>query len=67
MKLTEKSYVEKKVQNDTLVKAIDLTAKLLKGEDVDEDSIPKLHSREELLNIYNAFKKAILLLENIIV
>jgi len=58
---------EKTVKDDSMLKAIDLTIKLLKGEEIDEKKIPKLHSREELLGIYQAFKKAILLLQNIIV
>ena len=58
---------EEILNNDTMVKAIDLTIKLLNGEEIEESEIPKLHSREGLLNIYNAFKKSILLIENIIV
>lgn len=58
---------EETIKKDTMMRAIDLTMKLLEGNDIDENQIPKLHSREELLQLYQAFKKAILLLENIIV
>ena len=51
------------MKNDTMVRAIDMAIKLISGENnVDESKIPKLHSREQLLNIYQAFKKTILLL-----
>ena len=52
---------------DTLLEAIDLSIKQINGEEVDEKIFPKLNSREELLDIYQAFKKTILLLENIFV
>ena len=55
------------LEDDTMVIAIDLTIKQIKGEDIDKSTFPKLNSREELLNIYQAFKKTILLLENIFV
>ena len=53
------------IENDTMVKAIDMTIKQISGEEIDKSKFPKLNSRDELLNIYQAFKKAILLLENI--
>lgn len=58
-----------KVNNmqDTMLKSIDMTIKQISGEEIDESKLPKLNSREELLNIYQAFKKTILLLENIFV
>ncbi len=52
---------------DNLLEAIDMSIRLINGEKVDETQIPKVNSREELLNIYQAFKKAILLVENIFV
>ena len=54
---------------DSMLLALDLAIKQIKGEDVDEEEFNKLklHSREELLEIYQAFKKVILLLEDIIV
>ncbi len=52
---------------DSLLDAIDMSIKLINGEEVDETKIPKVKTREELLNIYQAFKKAILLVENIFV
>ena len=52
---------------DTMLKAIDMAIKQIKGEEIDESKFPKLNSRDELLNIYQAFKKTILLLENIFV
>lgn len=58
---------ERLLKGDSMLKAIDLSIKLLEGKEIDENEFPKLHSREELLKIYQAFKKAILLLENIIV
>ena len=52
-----------------MLKALDMAIKQVNGEEIKEEEFEKLklHSREELLNIYQAFKKAILLLENIIV
>jgi len=52
---------------DTMLAALDITIKQIKEEDLDEEKMPKLNSREDLLNIYQAFKKTILLLENIFV
>ena len=54
---------------DTMLTALDLAMKQINGEEIPEEEFKKLklHSRDELLNIYQAFKKAILLLENIIV
>ena len=52
---------------DTMLKAIDMTIKQISGEEIDESKLPKLNTREDLLNIYQAFKKTILLLENIFV
>ena len=52
---------------DTMLTAIDMALKQIKGEEIDESKFPKLNSREDLLNIYQAFKKSILLLENIFV
>ena len=50
-----------------MLEAIDLSIKKIKGEEVEETDIPKLHTREELFEIYQVFKKTILLLENIFV
>ena len=50
-----------------MLNAIDMAIKQINGEEIDENEFPKLNSREELLNIYHAFKKSILLLENIFV
>jgi len=49
--------------------ALDLAIRQIKGEKINEEDFKKLklHSREELLNIYQAFKKAILLIENILI
>ena len=44
---------------DTMLKAIDMAIKQIKGEEIDESKFPKLNSRDELLNIYQAFKKTI--------
>ncbi len=52
---------------DTMLRAIDMSIRQIKGEEIDEEKMPKLNSREELLGIYDAFKKTILLLENIFV
>ena len=53
--------------NDTMLKAIDMAIKQVNGEEIDESKFPKLNSREDLFRIYDAFKKTILLLENIFV
>jgi hypothetical protein len=55
------------MKNDTMLKAIDMAIMQISGEDIDESKYPKLNTREEVLNIYQAFKKTILLLENIFV
>ena len=52
---------------DTMLEAIDMSIKQIKAEELDENVMPKLNSREETLEIYQAFKKTILLLENIFV
>ena len=55
---------------DAMLLALDLAIKQIKGEEiVEEEEFEKLklHSREDLLEIYQAFKKVVLLLENIIV
>ena len=52
---------------DTMLSAIDMAISQIKGEEIDETKFPKLNTREDLLNIYQAFKKTILLLENIFV
>lgn len=66
--MSEKNNIDKKY-NDTMLKALDLAMRQINGENIDEQEFKKLklHNRDELLNIYNAFKKTILLLENIIV
>lgn len=50
-----------------MLEALDLMIKQIKGEEIDEEKMPKINSREEILDIYQAFKKTILLLENIFV
>lgn len=52
---------------DTMLETLDLTIKQIKGEVIEEEKMPKINSREEILEIYQAFKKTILLLENIFV
>ena len=52
---------------DTMLEALDITIKQIKDEELDEEKMPKLNTREEILDIYQAFKKTILLLENIFV
>jgi len=52
-----------------MLAALDMAMKEVNGEEIPEEDFDKLrlHSREELLEIYQAFKKAVLLIENIIV
>ncbi|MGQ4873836.1 MAG: hypothetical protein ACP6IY_07175 [Promethearchaeia archaeon] len=55
--------------HDVMLYALDLAIRQINGEIINEKEFEKLrlYSREELLNIYQAFKKAILLLEDIII
>ena len=50
---------------DTIEKSIDMVIDLINGKDIDESKIPKLNTRDELLEIFNAFKKTVFLIENI--
>lgn len=50
---------------DAIEKSIDMIIDLINEKDVDESEIPKLNSRQELLDIYDAFKKSLFLIENI--
>ena len=50
---------------DTIEKSIDMIIDLIKGKTVDETQIPKLNSRQDLLDIYIAFKKTVFLIGNI--
>ncbi|MGV9171367.1 MAG: hypothetical protein ACOC44_12550 [Promethearchaeia archaeon] len=52
--------------NDSFLKALDLSIKVINGEDIPEKEIPKLNSRVQILDMYQTFKKIHFLMESLV-
>ncbi|MFO8020121.1 MAG: hypothetical protein R6U96_15970 [Promethearchaeia archaeon] len=52
--------------NDSFLKALDLSIKLIEGQEIPEEDIPKLNSRVQIMEMYQTYTKVSFFMESLL-